>query len=107
MMETVKIREIERRLAKLEELVSKLMQEKAEPDKVIFTREGICKAYGFGKQTFYWLLEKGAPIKQMGSRYFVCRDSLDAFFLEMTREGEPMPAGPPRRARAGWKTKER
>ena len=107
MMETVKIREIERRLAKLEELVSKLMQEKAEPDKVIFTREGICKAYGFGKQTFYWLLEKGAPIKQMGSRYFVCRDSLDAFFLEMTRDGDPTPDEPHRKSGAGRKTKKR
>jgi|GEM_PF-2809109 len=100
-------REIERRLAKLEELVSKLMQEKAEPEKVILTREGICKAYGFGKETFYWLLAKEAPIKQMGGRYFVHRDSLDAFFLEMTREGEPMAAAPPRRARGGRKTKKR
>lgn len=98
-------REIERRLARLEKLVSKLMQEQAEPDKVIFTRERICRAYGFGKETFYWLLEKGAPIKQMGSRYFVHRDSLDAFFLEMTREGEPLAAEPPPKTGAGRKTK--
>jgi hypothetical protein len=96
-------REIERRLARLEELVSKLMQEQAEPDKVIFTRERICRAYGFGKETFFWLLEKGAPIKQMGSRYFVHRDSLDAFFLELTRGKEPIPDEPPPKTGAGRK----
>jgi hypothetical protein len=57
--------------------------------KVIFGRDEICKAYGFGKQTFYWLLEKDAPIKRMGGRYCVHRESLDQFILLMTIEASP------------------
>ena len=56
--------------------------------KVIFGRDEICKAYGFGKQTFYWLLEKEAPIKRMGGRYVVHRESLDQFILLMTLEAD-------------------
>ncbi len=57
--------------------------------KVIFGRDEICKAYGFGKQTFYWLVEKKAPIKRMGGRYYVHRESLDQFILLMSLEAEP------------------
>lgn len=56
--------------------------------KVIFGRDEICKAYGFGKQTFYWLIEKKAPIKRMGGRYYVHRESLDQFILLMTLEAD-------------------
>ncbi len=57
-------------------------------NKVIFGRDEICKAYGFGKQTFYWLIEKKAPIKRMGGRYYVHRESLDQFILLMTLEAD-------------------
>ncbi len=57
--------------------------------KTIFGREQICKAYGFGKTTFYWLKEKGAPIRMMGDRYFVHRDSLDDFIYRMTVDNVP------------------
>jgi hypothetical protein len=57
--------------------------------KVIFGRDEICRAYGFGKQTFYWLVEKKAPIKRMGGRYCVHRESLDQFILLMTLEAAP------------------
>lgn len=57
---------------------------------VIFGRNNICKAYGFGKDTFYWLIEKKAPIKRVGkNRYMVHRESLDQFFLLMTLEDVP------------------
>lgn len=51
---------------------------------VIFGRDEICKAYGFGKETFYWLIEQEAPIKKMGKRYFVHRESMDQFILLMS-----------------------
>lgn len=57
--------------------------------KVIFGRDEICKAFGFGKDTFYWLIEKGAPIKKMGKRHFVHRESLDQFILIMSMETLP------------------
>ncbi len=57
--------------------------------KVIFGRDEICKAYGFGKQTFYWLIEKKAPITRMGGRYCAHRESLDQFILLMTIESAP------------------
>lgn len=57
--------------------------------KVIFGRDEICKAYGFGKQTFYWLIEKKAPIKKMGARYYVHRESMDQFILFLTIETAP------------------
>jgi len=68
--------------------------------KVIFNRDEICKAYGFGKETFYWLIEKGAPIKKMGKRYFVHRESMDQFILIMSMETlSPMEGKQKRQAR--------
>jgi len=55
---------------------------------VIFGRDEICKAYGFGRKTFNWLIAKGAPIKMTDGRYFVHRETLDRFFIKMTVETE-------------------
>jgi hypothetical protein len=55
--------------------------------KVIIGRELICKAYGFGKRTFYWLKdEKKAPIDMVGGRFWVHRDTFDEFLRNMLIE---------------------
>jgi len=56
----------------------------ANENKIISGREKICSAYSIGKSTFYWLIEKGAPIKMLKNKYFVHRDKMDEFIGQMT-----------------------
>lgn len=66
--------------------------------KIIWGRDEICKAYNFGRRTFVWLVDKGAPIKMTDGRYFVHRESLDNFILLMTMEAEQKSDGKKKKA---------
>ncbi|HNQ00721.1 MAG TPA: hypothetical protein PKN59_00390 [Syntrophales bacterium] len=55
--------------------------------KVIKGRDRICRAYQFGKVTFYWLLTKDScPIKKINGEYWVHVDDFDAFIRTMIND---------------------
>lgn len=52
--------------------------------KIIIGRDNICKTYEFGKDTFYWLIAKGAPIMRMKKKYYIHVDTFEEFIKSMT-----------------------
>lgn len=64
-----------------------------EEKRILIGRDTICRHYQFGRQTFYWLIEQGAPIRRLnGTRYFMHIETFEAFMLELTKATEPPPA---------------
>lgn len=53
--------------------------------KIIFGRDNICRKYEFGKDTFYYLIEKGAPIKIVNNRYMVHIETLEIFLKNLSK----------------------
>jgi hypothetical protein len=54
------------------------------PNKVIIGRDKICAAYEIGKDTFYDLLNMGAPITKINNRHAIHRDTFEDFVKKLT-----------------------
>ena len=52
--------------------------------KLIIGREKICTAYEIGKDTFYELINMGAPITKINNRHAIHRDTFEDFVKNLT-----------------------